>query len=286
MNLILIETMPPWDWPPGTGAMLAKIMRNPQSPPADRILAANLASNPVVCDEPMAELFLSLVQDQSEPDELRAAAAISLGPILEETDIEGFDEDLSEPPISRGTFELIGNIFRQLHHSRDTPKLVRRRILEAAVRGTADWHQGAIRTAYDSGDEEWLLTAVFCMQYVRGFDAEILKMLETRNPEVHQAAVVAAGRWGLSAAWTHVRSLLRSDTAKPLLLVAMGAAACIAPQKALELLQNLAESHDEDIAEAANEALFEARLENGSIEDSFVEDEDDDDPYEGQRYLQ
>lgn len=279
MDLTLIESIPPWDWPRNAGEMFARILRDRQSAPSERLLAASLAGSTVVLDEQMVELLLSLVQDHSEPDELRATAAISVGPILEATDMEGFDEDFSEPPISRATFELIGATFRRLHDSPDTPKLVRRRILEASVRCTAEWHPDAIRTAYDGGDEEWRLTAVFCMGYVRGFDAEILKMLESQDSEVHHAAVVAAGRWGLSAAWRHVRGLLRAGTEKQLLLAAMGAAACIAPKKAVKLLQELARSHDQDIADAANEARLDAQFGDDPVQE-------DEDPYEGQRYVQ
>jgi len=78
----------------------------------------------------------------------------------------------------------------------EVPKNVRRRILEASLRAPQDWHQDAIRAAYSSDDEDWNLTAVFSMRWVRGFDDQILEALDSDNQHVHYQAVLAAGNWG------------------------------------------------------------------------------------------
>ena len=57
------------------------------------------------------------------------------------------------------------------------PKELRRRILEASVRAFEPWHPDAIRTAYASSDQEWVLTAVFAMAHIKGFDEQILESL-------------------------------------------------------------------------------------------------------------
>jgi HEAT repeat protein len=94
------------------------------------------------------------------------------------------------------------------------------------------------------------------MRWVRGFDNQILEALKSADPELHYEAVNAAGNWELDAAWPRIVALLNdTDTPKPLLLAAIGAAASIRPQEAGELLIDLAASDDEEIAEAADEAI-------------------------------
>jgi hypothetical protein len=76
----------------------------------------------------------------------------------------------------------------------------------------------------------------------------------------------------LDAAWPHIVELLNDpDTPKPLLLAAIGAAGCIRPAEAGMVLVDLADSEDEDIAEAADEAMMMAE---GA---SAAEDDEEDD---------
>jgi hypothetical protein len=256
-----------------------KTLRDRRNPASDRLIAAELAGDLTVMDDQMADLLLSIVRSADEPDELRGKAAISLGPALEQTDTEGFDDDLSEPSIRKETFEQIQEAFRTAYLDVGTPKEVRRRVLEASVRAGQDWHQDAIRDAYSSGDEEWTLTAVFCMQWIPGFSAEILDTLESRNPDIQYEAVRAAGDQELDAAWPHVAALLASKTTeKPLLLAAIEAAASIRPLEARAVLAELSDSEDEDIAEAAGEALLMAAP---VFDEDADEDEDDGQSHSG-----
>ena len=101
------------------------------------------------------------------------------------------------------------------------PRLVRRRILEVAVRAPRDRQKGAVGAAYRSDGAQWRLTAVFCMGYLRAFDKEILESLSSSNQDVKTEAVHAAGAWELPAAWPHVAALLDSRTSKPPLLAAI-----------------------------------------------------------------
>jgi hypothetical protein len=155
----------------------------------------------------------------------------------------------------------------------NVPRDVRRRILEASVRAPQDWHSDAVRAAYASADEVWRLTAVFCMRFVRGFDAQILEALNSTNPDIHYEAVLAAGNWEVDAAWPHVAALVTSrETEKPVLLAAIEAAASIRPQEAFEILNDLADSDDEDIADAVHEAM--AMAEGHSVDDDELGDDD------------
>jgi hypothetical protein len=66
----------------------------------------------------------------------------------------------------------------------------------------------------------------------------------------------AAGNWELDAAWHHIVRLVNDPgTPKPLLLAAISAAASIRPREVGKIPVDLAASDDEEIAEAADEAI-------------------------------
>ena len=270
MDLNDVKETPPWEWTVETGEVLRGILQDLRGPLSDRVDAAELAGELTVMDDEMANLLLSIVSDAGEPEELRARAAISLGPALEEADMDGFDDDLTEPSISEEIFERIRATLRKTYEDEGTPKEVRRRVLEASVRASQDWHREAIRAAFSRDDEDWKLTATFCMGRVRGFDAQIMEMLESRNPDIHYEAVRAAGNWELDAAWPHVTALLTETTEKNLLLAAIEAAGSIRPREVGLVLSELADSEDEDIVEAVTDALLMAK---GGADD---EEEDED----------
>ncbi len=280
MDLQILKVTPPWEWPGNAGKTLLAVLRDRRATPSDRLLAAELAGDTVVIDEAISDALLGIVGNASEPDELRGQAAISLGPVLEEADIEMSDtgefDDPDMVPIGEKTFRRIKQTLHKLYLDIGSSKLVRRRILEASVRAAEEWHNGAIRTAYASEDPEWKLTAVFGMKYVRGFDDQILEALESADPQIHYEAVCAAGEREVDEAWPHVAALLKSpDTAKELLLAAIEASAGIRPREAGELLVSLAHSDDEDIAEAAHEAMSMAEgISDGEDDDEFDEDEE------------
>jgi hypothetical protein len=140
------------------------------------------------------------------------------------------------------------------------------------VRAPQDWHPDAVRAAYGSDDEVWRLTAVFCMRFVRGFDEQILDALDNKNPDIHYEAVLAASHWGIDAAWPHVAALITSgETEKPLLLAAIEAIGSIRPDEAGEILHDLADSDDDDIVAAVDEAMA---LAAGLSDDDKDEDDE------------
>jgi len=72
-------------------------------------------------------------------------------------------------------------------------------------------------------------------------------------------AIQAAGNWQLDAAWSHILALVRDPaTPKSLLLPAIGAVASIRPAEAQSVV-GLADSDDEEIAEAVDEAIAMAK---------------------------
>ncbi|MBI4881826.1 MAG: hypothetical protein HY812_19535 [Planctomycetes bacterium] len=270
----VLQETPPWDWPEDAGRMLASVLRDREAAGADRVLAAELAGEFSVIDDDLAKTLLSIVQDGAETDELRGPAAISLGPVLEQSDSADF-EDADDAVISQETFLGIQSSLGALYRDAGVPKEVRRSILEASVRAPQEWHAEAIRAAHASGDEKWVLTAVFCMRFARGFEREILAALESDDRGVCYQAICAAGVWCVDDAWPRVAALLASaKTEKKLLLAAIEAAASIRPQQAEEVLGHIGGSADEDIVEAVEEALFMAA--------ATGDDEGEDD--EGLRY--
>src|ERR1035438_1283619 len=139
MDLKILQDTPPWDWPRGIGQKFLSILRDPKAKASDRLLAADLAGDFTVISDPLAHALLAIVGNAAEPEELRAAAAISLGPALEQADIDEFD-DPESVPISEKTFHKIQQSLRKVYDDSGVPKFVRRRILEAAMYGVEDTH--------------------------------------------------------------------------------------------------------------------------------------------------
>ena len=236
MDLKALKDTPPWDWPTGTRKLLLDILRDDKSAETDRLLATRLAGDFTVISDDVAEALLSILRRSDLSEVLRGQAAISLGPVLDHTDTEGFGEDSMTILIAERTFHKIQESLQTLYLRPDLPKDVRRRILEASVRAPQDWHRDAVRTAYASPDDAWRLTAVFCMSHVPGFDEQILEGLQSRNRDVRYEAILAAGTWEVDAAWPHVVGIITSERSdKSLLLAAIDAVVSIRPHEAAEI---------------------------------------------------
>jgi hypothetical protein len=276
LDLNALKDMPPWEWPEGAAKTFLDTLRDKQAPEEDRLLAAELGGDFTVINDELVDALLAVVRSGDESEALRGTAAIGLGPVLEHADMYGGeDADEDEVPIAEATFHRIQTSLRKLYMDADVPGDVRRRILEASVRAPEDWHLDAIRAAYGSGDDAWRLTAVFCMRFVRGFDEPILESLRSTNADIRYEAVCAAGVWGVQAAWPHITELVTSGrTDKHLLLAAIEAVAGIRPNEAAEVLDDLADSDDEDIVEAVLEATAMA---DGVADEDDGEDDDAED---------
>ncbi|MCP3952865.1 MAG: hypothetical protein GY697_11710 [Desulfobacterales bacterium] len=257
MDLNTLEQTMPWDWPGDAGKTLIGIITSRQAVEQDRLLAIELAGDPVVIGDDVAGTLLQVVGAADESEAMRGAAAISLGTILAEADmldgdVFGDEEDYITPEM----LAKIQHDFKAFFHDAGTPERVRRMILEASVRAPADWHPGTVRSAYQADDALWRLTAVFCMQYLPGFDKQILEAIESDDDLIHYHAVVAAGNWELKGAWRHIVHLLTAaDTDKELLLAAIEAVVNLDFKQAPLALQDLLASEDEDIVDAVHEAL-------------------------------
>jgi len=255
MDIKTLKFTPSWEWPENAREIFLGILRDEQSSESDRQTAVELAGDLVVMNDELADELLSILEKESESETIRSLAAISLGPVVEQSDIEGF-EDPDDIPVIEETFERIRETLRKLYMDAGVPVKVRRRVLETSVRSPQKWHRDAVRAAYRSDEDDWKLTALFCMRYIRGFDKQILESLESSDPDIEYEAVSAAGTWGLKGAWSHIVNLVTSeDTEKNLLLAAIEAVPGIRPKETAEILDELLDSDDEDIVDAVHEAL-------------------------------
>jgi hypothetical protein len=259
VNLHDLRATPSWEWPADAGSRLLATLVDEKAAETSRRLAAELAGDMVVMNDELAAALIHILENGREPAEIRARAAISLGPVLEQVDTDRLDES-ADLPIAEATFHRTQESLRRIYTDASAPKEVRRRALEASVRAPQTWHREAIAAAFASDDDKWKLTAVFCMQFVKGFDERILEALHSTDPAIRLEAVVATGNWEIDAAWPHIASLLASEsTERSLLLAAMEAAPMIRPDDAEDILGDLLDSDDEEIVTAAEEALATAR---------------------------
>lgn len=268
MELKTFREIPPWEWPEDADRIFLEALRDNQANESEHLLAAELAGDSTVINDELAGELLAIVNDDKNSVSLRGRAAISIGPALEYAFIDGF-EIPDDVPISEKKYHEIQDSLYKLYLDTNVPEEVRRRVLEASVRAPQDWHQSAIQEVYSNADKSWRLTAVFCMRFVRGFNEQIIEALESENQDIFYEAVCAAGNWDMDAAWSHIAALITSkDTEKYMLMAAIEAVASIRPQEAAQILIDLTQSEDQDIAEAASEAI--------AMTEVFLDIEDDD----------
>ncbi|MBM3394165.1 MAG: hypothetical protein FJY37_05950 [Betaproteobacteria bacterium] len=271
VNLQQLLDTDSWVWPDEAGPFLIEMLRQTSISESDLLTAIELAGDCVVASDGMAAALLSLTVDAGRPAGQRAAAAMSLGRMLdfslfgEEADDMGEESSLSIDMAGQ-----VVNALNETYEGTQNPDMVRRRVLEASVRSPQTWHEAAIRQAFEHPAENWQASAVFCMGYVRGFNRQILQALDSPNDDTRYCAVVAAGNHAIAESWGTICELINSpDTDKDLLLAAINAVAEIRPQEAYEVLHPLLESSDDEIGDAANEAIMMA--------EAFLESQENDD---------
>jgi tetratricopeptide (TPR) repeat protein len=266
LDMHTLAGTPTFDWPADAGEHILAVLRDRGAPESERLLATELAGDPVVLDDFLVEELLRILAGATESETLRCRAAIALGLALEESELDGLEEP-DAPPVTERLLLRAKASLRDLYHDPEIPKEVRRCALEASVRAPEPWHPGAVRAAYHDGDQDWKLSAVFCMRFIPGFDEEIVEALDIDDVDVLYQAVCAAAAHGVDGAWSQVQQLIQAaasgapilpddpDAEWSLLLAAMDALVSIRPLEAAETLSGLIESDDEELSEAALEAL-------------------------------
>ena len=113
MELKILKDTPPWEWPEEAGKIFLEILRDDHADGPKRLLAAELAGDFTVINEELVDALLSIVRRGDQTEELRCQAAISLGPVLEQAEMDGF-EDPEYVPISEETFRGLQGALRKL----------------------------------------------------------------------------------------------------------------------------------------------------------------------------
>ena len=256
-----IYDTPPWDWPKTAASLFLAALQDPDMAKADRLLAARMAGNLVVINDELAKALLEIVTNSRESEELRSRAVISFGAALDYIyfDMEEFAEvdEYNDFAVTEQTYQRILKSLQSLYFDGAVPELVRRRTLEASVRSPQAWHSGAVRAAYQTGEKNWMITALFCMLYIRGFEREILEALQSNIQDIQYHAIQAAGNWGVTEAWPDIREVLSNQNADPnLLFAAIDAAVDVGHHEAIAVLGELLDhSSNDDIIDAVHEAL-------------------------------
>jgi hypothetical protein len=275
MNLKRLADTPPWEWPNNARDTLLSALLDPGTRDADRALAAQLAGDFVVMNDAIANALVNTARNIRWSEDVRGSAAIALGPALANADTMRFD-DPDDVLISEECFHRTRAALQELYRDPEIPNSVRRDVLEASVHAPDEWHPNAVRQAYVQDDSSWRRTAVFCMSFIPGFEDEILESLRSSDEEVERNAVLAAGDQRVDDAWPHIVALVDSeDTPKAILLAAIDAVVNIRPEEAMEVIGDLADHEDEDIAEAVMDAL--ALVDDFEDEDFEGDDGPDDD---------
>jgi hypothetical protein len=277
MDIRLLDEAEPWSWPEDAGPSLLRALTDGGTKADERLLAARLAGDITVITDELAEALLATACRSDAPEDLRCQAAIALGPSLEYQDTMDPElDDDDDDQLSEKVVDEIQTSLQRLYADEVAPRAVRRMALEASIRSPREWHGKAVLDAYEGGEADWRLTAVFAMRWVKGFEAQILDALDSESLEVQYEAVCAAGTWAVDAAWPRVAGLVGSEDAdKDLRLAAIEAVVWIRPAEAPDILYELTDSEDADLAAAAHEAIAMAEA---ASDDDFDDDEllDDD----------
>ncbi len=257
-----IYNTPPWDWPKTADTLLLATLQNPDGNEEDRLLAARMAGNFVVINDDLTEALLDIAENTNETEELRSKAIISFGAALSYiyVDMDEFAEvdEYNDFAVTEAMYQRIIKSLQKLYFDGTVPDSVRRRTLEASIRSPQPYHSGAVRAAYQSGKENWMITAVFCMAHLKGFQQEILEALQSKVPDIKYHAVQAAGNWGITDAWSDISDILNDQNADTdLLLAAIDATGNIGHHEAIPALNELLDrsSDDDDIVDVVHEAL-------------------------------
>jgi len=270
MNLRELSETPTWDWPDDAPEVLLAVLQDRTASLADRQLVATLVAEIDVMDDAFAAALLVIATDRAENVELRAAAALALGPSLEYADILDPEELDEEEAFSAAAIRRVEESLHTLYDAVDTPDALRRAALEASVRAPRPWHEDAVRAAHTSADPAWRLAALFCLRFVDGFVPQILEALASDDPALRYQAVCAAGEQELEAAWPHVLAVLQEPAPdRELLIAAIDAAARIRPDEAIEAIERFTDSSDPDVAETALDAMAMARALSGEGDEEF-----------------
>lgn len=250
-HLELLEAIPPWERDKDNAETIRRGLVSDD--PRERILALGLVAETLGAED--AQIVIAILNGDSD-DEVRARAAIALGPALAEYfENEGFFED--DSALDRAAYDTVVTTLRSNVEGDSNPMILRRRSLEAAIRSPQDWQLDSIRRFYESGDKDQMITAIFCAGFVKDLESYILDNLDSTDDEIQYQAVVAVHEAYCEKAFPKIVELAFESADQDVQLAAVEALGHMPNRKARPVLDELAESDDGDISTAAEYALEE-----------------------------
>lgn len=135
--------------------------------------------------------FLDILTEDKDA-QVRAEAALALGYFVYLGELDELPNQ-TQREIETALFTIIDN---------DPAKLVRRRALEAVSFSSHADVAGIIQKAFDSGDRDWMVSAVFSMgrSADRRWSENVIAMLEHKTPALRAEAARAAGELEIKGA--------------------------------------------------------------------------------------
>jgi len=246
---------PSWEWSEDAQELIEGALESEDV--TERQVAAELVSEIMTPD--LAETVIEMLRSDPDPD-VRVLAAVALGPALEEFEEQSgyLDDDL---PLRRGQYEQAVELLHEVFEDTRAPDALRRMALEAAVHAPRPWQNAAVREAYVSPDPGWRRTAVLCMGFVSGFDAEIVEAIRSEDESIRFIGVLAAGEACCGEAAPELcRIAVDDEVDRNLRLAAIFAMPNMELEAVDDTLYELSSSSDAEIAESAEEALTELGL--------------------------
>jgi len=199
-------------------------------------------------DPHIAKELMALLEKDPSPD-VRAAAATGLGTFIYQGELEELDETLHHGIEDR----LLDVVQGQ------DEVLVRRRALESLGFSGRSEVPGLIRKAYDSGEVDWMVSALFAMgrSADNTWDADVKRMLRHPKAEVQFEAVRAAGELSIESARRVLLDLLEEEAQDAeIRQAAIWSLSQIGGEQVRETLETLLEeTEDEEEAELLENAL-------------------------------
>jgi HEAT repeat protein len=199
--------------------------------------------------------YLRLVNE--DPDsEVRAVVASALGNFIYLGELD---------KLSKSKQNTIEEHLLAITQGSDAP-LVRRRALEALGYSSRDEVSPLIERAYNAGQREWLVSALFAMGRSANevWNEKVLRMIDHSAPTVRAEAVTAAGELGIKEARLPLMKLINDDDDR-VRTAAVWSLSQIGGDRVRALLEDLLDQVEDD-----DEAEF---LEDALENLSFTEDE-------------
>lgn len=198
-------------------------------------------------EEPdFASIFLEMMTQDSDL-QVRAASASALGTFIYLGEIEELPQQV---------FREVEDGLLRVTQGKDAV-LVRRRALEALGFSSREEVNPLIDAAYQSGDRDWLVSALFAMgrSYNAIWEDKVLDKLDHENAAVRAEAVEAAGELSLKKSAPRLLELLKDDD-DSVRAAAIWSLSEIGGESIRETLEELLEeTEDENEADLLEDAL-------------------------------